>query len=411
MRLAVRRSRHVLTIAALALVAGGLLFAFWPQPSIVDMAQVRRGEMRVTIDEQGRTRVRDAYVVSTPVAGRLLRVEVDPGDEVVRGQTVVAQMLPANPAALDVRTREQARASVAAAEAALRLAHAEFSKAVADKDFADEELARNNRLAEQGIASQASLDLARSGARKAAAAMDTAEAAIAMREAELANARAHLIGFDDRRLAAALDDSVSAEIPLTAPATGRILRIMQQSETTLAAGTQIMEIGNVEDDLEILVELLSTDAVQVRPGDRVIIANWGGDGDLEGKVERVDPFGFTKFSALGVEEQRVNTVIRFESGREKYRGLGHGFRVEVSIVIWENEDAVIVPSSSLFRIGGDWAVFVVADGYARQRKVEIGRNNGIDAQVLGGIEPEETVIVYPSSSIADGAKVARRRVE
>lgn len=409
-----KKSRSFLTAIALVVIAAGLIFAFWPQPTIVDMGEVKRGAMMETIEEQGRTRVSNAYVVSTPVAGRLMRVEIEPGDEVKRGQTVIALMLPANPSALDVRTREQARAQVNAAEAGLRLARADLNKAAADKQLYEDELKRSRQLAERGIASQAALDRALGEAQKAIAALDTAEAAIAMREAELANARARLIGFDDRTLAAALnrnDENGDDEIPLTAPATGRILRIMQQSETTLAAGTPIMEIGNIEDDLEIIVELLSSDAVRIKPGDRVVIRNWGGEKDLEGVIDRIDPFGFTKFSALGVEEQRVNAVIRFSSERSEYAGLGHGFRVETSIVIWEDADALIVPSSALFRSGEDWAVFRVEDGDATKRIVEIGRNNGIEAQVLDGLEAGDRVILYPSSEIEEGMSVARRVVE
>lgn len=409
-----KKSRSFLTAIALVVIAAGLIFAFWPQPTIVDMGEVKRGAMMETIEEQGRTRVSNAYVVSTPVAGRLMRVEIEPGDEVKRGQTVIALMLPANPSALDVRTREQARAQVNAAEAGLRLARADLNKAAADKQLYEDELKRSRQLAERGIASQAALDRALGEAQKAIAALDTAEAAIAMREAELANARARLIGFDDRTLAAALnrnDENGDDEIPLTAPATGRILRIMQQSETTLAAGTPIMEIGNIEDDLEIIVELLSSDAVRIKPGDRVVIRNWGGEKDLEGVIDRIDPFGFTKFSALGVEEQRVNAVIRFTSERSEYAGLGHGFRVETSIVIWEDADALIVPSSALFRSGEDWAVFRVEDGDATKRIVEIGRNNGIEAQVLDGLEAGDRVILYPSSEIEEGMSVARRVVE
>ena len=404
-----RRSREIITAATVLLVVAAMAFAFWPRPTNVDIGEVRRGDIRVTIDEQGRTRVRDTYVVSAPVAGRLLRVEVEPGDQVVRGQTIIAQMLPANPAALDIRTREQARASVSAAQAALRLARAEFNKATADADYAQEELTRNQQLAQRGIASEAVLDRARSESRKAAAALDTAEAAIAMREAELANARARLIHFDDRGLATALNGET--QIPLRAPASGRILRVIQQSETTLSAGTQIMEIGNIEEDLEVIVELLSTDAVKVSPDDPVIVRDWGGEEELQAIVERIDPFGFTKFSALGVEEQRVNAVVHFISDREAYSALGHGFRVEVNIVVWQAQDAVVAPSSALFRDAGAWSAFVVKDGKAKKTRLELGRNNGIDAQITSGLSPGDRVILYPSATIEDGMAVQQRTTQ
>lgn len=402
-----KRSRLILTTATVLLIAGALAIAFWPKPMLVDMGEVTRGTMRLTIDEEGRTRVRDAYIVSTPVAGQLQRVSVRPGDPVVRGETIVAHMRPTNPAALDVRTREQASAAVAAAEAALRVAQADLNAAMANRDLSEAELARTQQLIERGISTSAALDRALQTARVAQANVDTAEAAIAMRQAEIVNAQAQLIGFDDPRLAAAIDVS-SDDIPLYAPADGRILRVMQQSETSLPAGSPIMEIGNVVSDLEVVVDLLSTDAVQVAVGDPVIISDWGGPTDLTGEVIRVDPFGITQFSALGVEEQRVNAVIAFTSAPEDYTGLGHGFRVETRIIVWEADDAVIVPASALFRSRNLWSVFAVTDGIAQLRNIEIGPNNGIEAQVLDGLSEGDRVILYPSSGLSAGMRVAER---
>jgi HlyD family secretion protein len=200
-------------------------------------------------------------------------------------------------------------------------------------------------------------------------------------------------------------------IPLTAPVSGRILQVMQESATTLSAGTPIMEIGDIANDLEIVTELLSTDAVRVSPGDRVVIARWGGPGTLSGVVERVEPWGFTKFSALGVEEQRVKAIIGFSEPRERREKLGHGFRVETEIVIWEAEDALTVPSSALFREDGGWAVLAVEDGRARLRTVEVGHNNGELAEILGGVEAGEQIVLYPGPGLEDGASVQRRQVE
>jgi HlyD family secretion protein len=405
-----KRSRLFLTTGVVLLVAGALAVAFWPKPTMVDMGEVTRGTMRLTIDEEGRTRVRDAYIVSTPVAGQLQRVEVEPGDAVIRGETIVAHMRPTNPAALDVRTREQALAVVTAAEAALRVARADLNAAIANRDLAETELERATQLVDRGVTSDAALDRARQTARVAQANVDTAEAAIAMREAEIANAQAQLIGFDDQRLALAIGTTTSDDIPLRAPADGRILRVMQQSETTLPAGTPIMEIGNIENDLEVVVDLLSTDAVRVAPGNPVIITDWGGEADLSGEVVRVDPFGITRFSALGVEEQRVTSVIAFTSPPEAYAGLGHGFRVEARIVVWEEGDTLIVPASALFRNGQSWAVFVVEDGAARLRSIAIGPNNGVEAQVTEGLSEGDRVILYPSSGLSDGMAVAQREI-
>ncbi len=406
-----KHSRLYLTIAAAAIIAAALAAAFWPRPILVDFGEVKRGALIVTIDEEGRTRVSDAYVVSTPIAGRLRRVEVNPGDPVERGTTIVAHMLPTNPAALDIRTREQARAAVAAADAALRVARADLNAAIANRDAAGSELERARKLAERGVTSSAALDKVQQAARVASANVDTAEAAIAMREAELANAQAQLIGFDDQRLAAAVEAGRSQDIPLYAPASGRILRIIQQSETTLPAGAPVMEIGNIENDLEVVVELLSTDAVQVSSGDRTIIDDWGGANILAGEVVRVDPFGISKFSALGVEEQRVTAVIRFTDPAEAHTGLGHGYRVEARIVVWEEDDTLVVPSSALFRSSGNWAIFRVEGGVARLRKIELGRNNGTEAQVLDGLTEGDQVILFPSSGLADGMRVAQRRTQ
>jgi HlyD family secretion protein len=406
-----KRSRLILSIVAVLLIGGVLTAAFWPRPVMVDLGEVTRGPMMVTIDEEGRARVAEAYIVSTPVAGRLQRVKVDPGDPVVRGETVVAHMLPTNPAALDVRTREQAQAAVQAAQAALRVARADLNAAMAHRDLAATELTRAEQLADRQITSQAALDRARQNLRVSEAAVETAQAAIAMREAELANARAQLIGFDDQGLAAAIENTRSDDIPLYAPADGRILRIMQQSETTLPAGAPIMEIGDIEGELEVVVDLISSDAVQVEVGDPVIVEDWGGPQPFDGEVRRIDPFAITEFSALGVKEQRVAVTVTLTGPPEDRRALGHGYRVEARIVVWQSQDALRVPASALFRSGDDWAVFAAEDGTARLRKVEIGRNNGIDAEVLEGLAPGDRVILYPSAALTDGTAITQRSVE
>jgi HlyD family secretion protein len=311
------RTRYWVMGLVAVLLGLALIWAFWPRATLVDMGEATRGDIAVTVDEEGRTRVRDAYIVSAPIAGRLMRVDVEPGDSVTGGESVIARLTPAPPSALDVRTREQARAAVAAAQAGLRLARADLNKALADRDLAEAELARARELAESGAGSQARLDAATRGAKAAAAALDTARAAISMRQAELARARAQLISFsqDPAPIGPAGGENGDGDgtMSLRAPISGRILRVMQESETVLAAGTAIMEIGDITNDLEIMVELLSSDAVRVSAGDRVIIDGWGGDETLSGTVARVEPWGFTKFSALGVEEQRVNAIIRFDS--------------------------------------------------------------------------------------------------
>ena len=394
------------------LLAAALGYAFWPRPLLVDIGAVKRQPMVVTINEEGRTQVHNAYVVSTPITGRLLRVAVEPGDAVVRGETVVARMLPTRPAAFDVRTREQAMATVSSAEAALRVAQADINKAKADVELVEGNLARTRKLHESGIASDASLERDETAARLAQANLDTARAAVSMRIAELNNARAMLIGFDDQGTVRTASNQAEEAIPLHAPSSGVILQVRQQSEITLPAGTPIMEIGNVEEDLEIVAELLSTDAVQVRVGARVIIENWGGAGRLEGEVARIEPWGFTKFSALGVEEQRVKATIHFTGPPENRKGLGHGFRVEARIVVWEAEDALTIPSSSLFRSGADWAVFTVnGEGRAEQRIVTVQANNGVTAAISDGFAEGERIVLYPSATLTEGTRVQQRATE
>lgn len=406
-----KHSRTWVMIVVSALLLAGLVYAFWPRPVQVDMGVVGRSAMTVTIDEEARTRVRDAYVVSAPIAGRLLRVDVEPGDTVVGGETIIARMFASPPSAIDARTREQARAGVHAAQAGLRVSRADLNKALADQDLAEAEYVRYRKLGSSGVVSQSAVDLAERQKRSANASVDTAKAAISMREAELANARARLIGFNDNSKPGTVTDPQSGAIPLSAPISGRILRIMQESETTMAAGQAILEIGDISNDLEIVVELLSTDAVQVSVEDRVIIDNWGGDHTLNGVVDRVEPWGFTKFSALGVEEQRVNAIIRFTDRLDVRSNLGHGYRVEAQIVIWERDDALIVPSSALFRSDGGWAVFTVKNGRAHLTLVEISRNNGRIAEIQSGLEQGTPLILYPGPGLNDGATVKRREVE
>lgn len=411
--MAKKNSRKYFTSSVIVLIAALLIFAFWPRPLMVDIGEVAHNHLIITIDEEGKTRVHDAYIVSTPVAGRLLRVHVEPGDQVIGKESVVAEMLPGIPPPLDVRTVAQIKAAIAAAEAALGTALADRNKAIADKNLAEVELRRTIRLEKSKAMSQAELDLALRQAHVTEAVLRAAEATITMREAEIDNARARLISSNNNRLTDHSDKRREKEkaFSLYAPANGQVLRLLQESESTLAAGTPVVEIGNVESDLEVVVELLSSDAVQVSPGNRVVFLGWGGPDSLEGIVHRIEPWGFTKVSALGVEEQRVNTIIRFTDPPRARKKLGHGFRVEANIVVWEKTDALVVPSSALFRAGRDWAVFQVIDGKATLRRVEIGQNNGVEAEVSGGLELGDRVILYPSSALTDGTRVAEREIK
>lgn len=398
-----KQSRNGLTIAAVVIIAAGIIYAFWPQPMLVDTGRVAKGQMTLTIDEVARTRVSEAYVVSAPVSGRLLRVEKEPNEQVKQGETIVARMLPSSPPTLDARERERARTQVRAAQAALRAAESNLSKAEIDKTLAESGMQRATEQRNIGTISATEFEQARRESNSAQSALENATAAISLREAELANAQAAFIGIDQ------LEDETQEAIDIRAPINGRILRVMQESEVSLSVGAPILEIGDVDNDLEVIVELLSKDAVQIEEGDRVIIENWGGPNPLHGIVHRIDPFGFTKFSALGVEEQRVNAIIHFTDLDRDSINLGHGYRVEVQIVIWESDDALIVPASALFRDGAEWAVFVVDDGSARLQPVQIEQNNGIQASVVNGLQENDLVVLYPAAEITDGMSIADRQ--
>jgi len=394
--------------AVAAALIGSVVMLMMPRPIEVDLGRVTRSDLVVTIVEEGRTRVRETYMVSTPVAGRLLRVELHPGDAVISAETIVAQMRPTSPAVLDRRTREQAAAAVEAATAAVRLAQANLDAAIADEELSRSELDRTLALFESDIVSRAALDRAANAHRARSASRETAEATIAIREADLANAQASLIGMDDLGLASAISEANAHDIPIFSPIDGRILRVVQESETVLPAGAPIMEIGDVTSDLEVVAELISSDAVVVSAGDRVILRDWGGQSDLTGEVTRVDPFGATKTSALGIAEQRVQVEIKLLSPPEERVGLGHGYRLEAAIVVWEQEDALVVPSSALFRAGDAWAVFRDVAGQATVTAVEIGQSDGLHTEVLGGLSEDDTVILYPSAAIEQGSAIARR---
>jgi HlyD family secretion protein len=387
----------------LAAVAAGISYALWPRPVPVDLATVERGPLTVSVDEEGETRIRDIYEVNTPVTGRLLRIERDAGDTVVADETIIAQLQPIDPAFLDLRTEAEMQASLQASEAARDLAEADVSRARAELSFAETDLDRIKRLAENQTVSERRLDEAELAFDTRKAALATAEAQLDMRIHELARAKTQLIS--PAELIRNRDTCVC--IPLYAPVNGKVLRVLKESEGVLQAGTVLAEIGDPL-DLEIVVDLLSADAVKVKPGFEVLIEDWGGDVVLKGTVTRVEPFGFTKISALGIEEQRVNIIIDLTSPQEDYEQLAHGFRVEASIILWQGEDVLKLPLTSLFRNGGDWAVYAVTDGVAETRPVEIGNANGLEVEIVSGLSEGDTIVVHPGNAIGDGVRVTSR---
>lgn len=390
--------------AAIVLIGAMLVISLIPKPVPVDIAQVREGPMTVAVRDEGYTRVRDVYVVSALVAGRLLRVEAEPGDEVEAGAPI-ANILPSAPGFLDARTQREAEAALHSAEAALAFARAEVERTAAQTAFARTEEARIASLHESGIASQGAYDRVRMELRTALANEQTARAGVRMRLAEVEAAEARLVGPHADH---APDETSLDIVSLPTPISGRVLRVLQESESVVSAGTPLIEIGD-PGELEVVVELLSTDAVQVEPGARVDIVRWGGEGDrLTGRVRLVEPYGFLKISALGVEEQRVNVIIDLLDPPEDRPGLGHGFRVEADIAIWDAENVKQVPVSSIFRSGEDWAVFVAVAGQAETRPIVIGRSNGEVVEVVSGLEAGERVVLYPGERISDGTRLDER---
>ena len=393
--------RRALLVVLLALVVAGVLgWSFWPRPVPVETAEVTRGPVAVEVSDNGRTRVREIYRLSAPVAGRLLRVEVHAGDQVVGGKTRVAELQPVPPSFLDVRTRAQAAAAVAAAQAAQTLAAAEVRRQRAQLEFAAADYHRSLALARIDGISRADLDRAKLGHETARAALASAEAALKVKQSDLAAARALLIDPGNAGNPAGRDS-----IPLVAPVSGCVLRVASESETALPAGAPILEVGDPR-KIEVVAELVSEDAVKVHPGDRATITDWGGPKPLAARVRRVEPSGFTKISALGIEEQRVNVLLDPAGAAASWAPLADGFRVIVHIVVWSHPDAIRVPVAALFRHGHGWAAFVLRDRRAVRTVVSVGRANDEVAEVLAGLRPGDRVIVHPSDRVRDGVRVS-----
>lgn len=392
---------------------GGLLIvaltvvALRPQPVLVDVALVTRGPLQVTVDEDGLTRIKERYVVSTPIAGRLERISLEVGDAVVADTTVIASMQATDPSLLDPRAVAQAEARVKAAEHRHEAAQAEHNKALSAEEYAKNELdrARNletaNALAESEVeAKEMEHQIRQEESRAAAFRVDIAQYELKLEKAALLLTHP----AEDERS----PGDVEMELAIKAPIHGRVLRIYRESAAVLDAGASILEIGDPL-DLEVVVDVLSVNAISIHPGDEVRLENWGGAAPLIGKVRVVEPSGFTKLSALGVEEQRVNVIIDIVDPKESRTTLGDGFRVEARVIVWSGEDILQVPTSALFRVKQDWALFHIDDNNkARLSVVEVGHNNGIQAEVLSGIDEGTTIIVHPSDAISDGVAVELR---
>jgi HlyD family secretion protein len=400
--MSIGRGRLVLWILT-AMLAGAIAWSFRPQPIAVDIATVQRGDLRVTIDEEGITRVRERYIVSAPVAGRLQRIGLRPGDPVDAGRTVLATFLPATPTPLDPRAREETEARLKAAQAAREQARIALQRARDEVAFSRTELTRYREIAKFGGATDERLAALEMDVRTRDAQLRAADLALLAAEHDLEAIAAVLRQF----ATPSGTDSRSAAMTLRSPISGVVLRLHQESEALVAAGTPLIEVGNPR-QLEIVVDLLSTDAVNVKPGFSVLVNGWGGDTTLAGRVRLVEPAGFTKVSALGVEEQRVNVLIDFEDADHAGRKLGDGYRVEASVIVWERSGVLKVPTSALFRRGDAWAVFAVRDGKAVPLEIRIGQRNALEAEVISGIDEGAEVIEHPADTIEPGVSVLPR---
>jgi HlyD family secretion protein len=388
-------NRRIVTAAAV--IAGLLAIAMWPRATPVEAGAVSRGTLVVTVDEEGATRVRDRFVVSSPVAGRVLRIELEPGDSVKRGQTVASVRAEAPPL-LDERARAEAQAAVDSARAALGRARAEEERTRATLAQLQRELTRVRELAQNRVVSSQELDAREADATVAAESVKAAVFAVEAATSELRRAQA--------RLAPTSTDPAGRVVAVRAPAGGVVLKRNHESETIVPAGEPLLEIGDPQ-RLEIVSDLLSTDAVRVKVGARAIVEQWGGDTQIAAKVRRVEPAGFTKISALGVEEQRVNVVLDFTDAVAR-AALGDAYRVDVRIVVWEASDVVKVPTSALFREGTKWAVYRIEEGRARRTVVELGHQTGVEAEVKAGLDAGARVVIHPGDALADGARVVER---
>lgn len=387
------------TFVLIALVVVGIL-AFRPQPVEVETARVTQGDLEITIQEDGKTRIREKYIVSTPVAGRLSRIELKPGDLVSDDGQRIAVILPGQPAMLDARAKAQAEARVEQANASVKRAAAAAEQVKVDFELARIKFERaENMIASKAISTD-EYDVARTQFFSLQQRLRTIEFDEEIARYELETAKAALLQFSD-------DAKVAGQpFEVFAPVYGRVLRVFQESATVVNVGTPLIELGDPQ-NLEMEIDVLSTDAVRIRPGSTLMVQHWGGDQPLKGTVRVVEPAAFTKVSSLGVEEQRVNVIADFDEPKERLRTLGDGFRVEAEITVKRLNNVLQIPNSSLFRHQREWHVFVVEDDIAVMKPVEIGAQNETQTQIVDGLAMDNEVILYPSDAITSQTRIVR----
>lgn len=388
-------------LAVAAAIGGALYVAFGEKTILVDLAAVTAAPMQVTVEDDGITRIRNVYAISSPIAGHLDRITYSVGDPVRAGDSI-AQIHPLDPPFLDTRTRTELMAAIDAARSNIAVAEVELTRARTAHDLARARQDRARKLAATNIVADSELERIDGEVELAKAQVKSAEAMIALRQAELASAQARLAQPGQTPISAANGQCC---INIVSPVDGIILSLNAKSEKPASIGQLIAEVGDPT-DLEITVDVLSADAVKIHPGSRALITGWGGPETLEGRVDRVEPAAFTKVSALGISEQRVNAIIALRDPPPA--NLGHGFRVIVNLITWSSDTALQVPVSALYRDDGDWAVFRMEDGKARVTRVEIGHMTDRRAEILSGLSEGDPVILYPGDSLEDASPIEDR---
>jgi HlyD family secretion protein len=399
-----KRIRNKIGPVAVGLaVVAFLVYSFVPRAVPVEVAPVTRGPIEVVVLEDGRTRIKERYVIAAPLSGQLTRIRLKPGDAVEANGTPVAVLLPTVPDPLDARTLAQAQARLRSAQAAHEQAVPLLERARAAHELASKELARAHDLHESRTLPLEQLDRAAHNERVTAEEWKAARFAVSIAGYEVELARAALLTFDP-----GADVPVDgARFEIRSPIDGRVLRLFQESATVVGSGTPLIEVGDPT-DLEVEIDVLSPDAVRIRPGSRAWLEHWGGERPIEGRVRRVEPAGFTKISALGVEEQRVWVIVDLLDAPDVWQELGDGFRVEARILVQEAESTLTIPAGALFRHDGEWRVFAVVDGRARLRGVAVGLRNDLEAEIVDGLEEGDLVVLHPSDRVVTGVRVEPR---
>jgi len=393
------RQHPVIFIIAILIIAM-LTWGFRTQPVLVETVAAKRAPLIITIEEEGRTRVIDRYIISAPVDGVACRLHLNVGDTVEQGQVLLA-ITPRESQVLDPRSRAQAQAKVSAAKSTLRAAEEQARAATAAAKLASNEMKRLSPLLEKALISREAFDKVKTEAQTSSANKRSADFNVDVAKYELQAAQTMFA------YSASTTNEPAERVPVLSPITGKILKVKRQCKGPVRTGEELLEVGDPA-ALEIEVDVLSADAVKIKQGMKVLLDRWGGDQPLQAVVRLIEPIGFTKISALGVEEQRVLIISNFTSPHDLWQRIGDGYRVEAKFILWQDDDVLQIPASSLFRYKDGWAVFVAKDGYAQRREVSLGQRNGLTAQVLEGIKTGELVINHPSDDVENDSKIAQR---